>query len=436
MRSTLLASRRTVEFVGVNLKRCHGQRSQSEYMTREFASKSGASSQGSGLLRLGGWVVSAAGAATAAAVGLAAVGYDLRATQFYSTLADRVGTPLLCVLDAEDAHNLALQLLAMGLAPVDDTERPRLHTTVLGLPFRSPLGLAAGFDKQARVLLPFFGLGFGYVEVGGITPLPQPGNPKPRVFRLPEDQAIINRFGLNSEGAAAVAERLQAAGSKVPPGCVVGANLASNTVNVSNPAACAADCVSLVAQIGPWVDVLVLNVSCPNVGRASPAHGNDAERQAREQEMDSLVEAVVCARNALPAQDHKEGASGATPSRRPALLLKVSPDLDAAGRAHVASLWYRELICYFCSELFLYTSRGTFISPTHSFRPPNSNTFCFSRKNGAVGSVDGLVVANTTALRPESLQSAGEVVGEKGGLSGAPLKDTSTALLRDLYRYS
>jgi len=110
--------------------------------------------------------------------------------------------------------------------------------------------------------------------------------------------------------------------------------------------------------------------------------------------------------------------------------------LDAAGRAHVASLWYRELICYFCSELFLYTSRGTFISPTHSFRPPNSNTFCFSRKNGAVGSVDGLVVANTTALRPESLQSAGEVVGEKGGLSGAPLKDTSTALLRDLYRYS
>jgi len=340
MRRSLLAGKQTADVVEMNLKRCRGRRSYPNCLIREFSSRSEASSHGSSILKLGGWVVGAACAATAAAAGLAAVGYDLRATPLYSTLADHAGTPLLCLLDAEDAHNLALRLLTLGLAPVDDTARPRLTTTVLGLPFRSPLGLAAGFDKQARVLLPFFGLGFGYVEVGGVTPLPQPGNAKPRVFRLPEDQAIINRFGLNSEGAVAVAERLQATTQKVPPGCIIGANLASNTVNVSNPPAFAADCVTLVAQIGPWVDVLVLNVSCPNVGRASPAHGNDVEHQAREREMEALVEAVVRARNDLSTQQQQQLQEGASASaRRPVLLLKVSPDLDAAGRAHVASLW-------------------------------------------------------------------------------------------------
>jgi dihydroorotate dehydrogenase len=292
----------------------------------------------------------------------------------YHALADRVGTPLLCALDPEDAHDVALQLLALGVAPVDDTVRPRLATTVLGMNFRSPIGLAAGFDKQARVLHPCFKLGLGYVEVGGVTPLPQPGNPKPRLFRLPQDGAIINRFGLNSDGAAAVAQRLEAAAASwTPAGCVVGVNLAPSTAHVGDPAAAAADCTRLVAQLGPWVDVLVLNVSCPNVGRASAAPGDEAARKSHELELETLVAAVVRARDNLPPRVHGAPALAeprpaavanrpAARSARPALLLKVSPDLDAAGRAHVASLWYIG-----CCELAVLPSKS---------RPRRSCSLC------------------------------------------------------------
>ena len=152
-------------------------------------------------IRVGLFSVGAGGAA------IAGSGHDPRTSPLYSSLADAVGMPLLRSIDAEDAHNFTIRLLEAGLAPVDPLRGARgvLRTSVWGLGFSSPLGLAAGFDKQGRALAPLLRMGLGYVEVGGITPLPQPGNPRPRMFRLPEDKAVINRFGLNSEGSAPAA---------------------------------------------------------------------------------------------------------------------------------------------------------------------------------------------------------------------------------------
>src|SRR5580704_11278487 len=121
---------------------------------------------------------------------------------------DRLARPLLGLLDAEDAHRLAVQglrLVPRGPAPADD---PRLSVRVFGLNFPNPVGMAAGFDKHGEVPDALLRLGFGFVEVGTVTPLPQPGNPRPRLFRLPTDHGVINRLGFNSEGAQAVLARL------------------------------------------------------------------------------------------------------------------------------------------------------------------------------------------------------------------------------------
>ena len=124
-------------------------------------------------------------------------------------LAYRFAGPLLRLLDPEAAHNLTLKALASGLAPKPAApDDPVLATRVWGRDFANPFGIAAGFDKDARVIGPLFHLGFGLVEVGSITPRPQPGNPKPRIFRLPEDGAVINRLGFNSQGLEASAARL------------------------------------------------------------------------------------------------------------------------------------------------------------------------------------------------------------------------------------
>ena len=118
--------------------------------------------------------------------------------------------PLLHRLDAERAHDLTIRALQALPIPSPAADDPCLAVEVLGRRFPNPVGLAAGFDKGARVPDALLGLGFGFVEVGGVVPRPQPGNPKPRVFRLPADRAVINRFGLNSEGLSVVAARLKA----------------------------------------------------------------------------------------------------------------------------------------------------------------------------------------------------------------------------------
>ena len=130
--------------------------------------------------------------------------------------------PLIHRMDAETAHRLTVAALAAAPALKPAADDPVLATEAFGLHFPNPVGLAAGFDKNAEAIDGALGLGFGFVEVGGVTPLPQPGNPRPRVFRLTEDEAVINRYGLNSEGMDAVARRLEARRGR---GGLVGVNL-------------------------------------------------------------------------------------------------------------------------------------------------------------------------------------------------------------------
>jgi dihydroorotate dehydrogenase len=165
--------------------------------------------------------------------------------------------PLLHRLDPETAHELTLRALELGVVPAQpEVEEPRLAIELFGHRLPHPIGLAAGFDKNARVYRQMFAQGFAHVEVGGVTPRPQRGNPRPRVFRLPEDGAVINRMGFPGEGAEAVAARL--VGLPLPG--MLGVNLASNA-DSTDPAA---DFVALVTRFAPLADYLTLDVSCPN----------------------------------------------------------------------------------------------------------------------------------------------------------------------------
>ncbi|MBD3660844.1 MAG: dihydroorotate dehydrogenase (quinone), partial [Arenibacter algicola] len=166
--------------------------------------------------------------------------------------------PLIRRMDPERAHGLAVRALEWGVVPRARVARdPVLRTTLWGLDFPNPVGLAAGFDKDARVFNAMLGQGFGFVEVGSITPEPQPGNPKPRLFRLEEDRAVINRMGFNSEGHAASVARLT--GRDRARG-VVGINLGKNKLTED----AAADYERGAKAFGPLADYLVVNVSSPN----------------------------------------------------------------------------------------------------------------------------------------------------------------------------
>ncbi len=206
--------------------------------------------------------------------------------------------PLLHSLDAERAHDLTLRALALlpsGRRRADD---PRLAVDLLGRRFPNPVGLAAGFDKGARVPDALLGLGFGFVEVGGVVPRPQPGNPQPRVFRLAADRAVINRYGLNSEGLDVVAARLRARTGR--PG-IVGVNIGANKDSVDR----LADYAACTAALAPLVDFVTVNVSSPNTPGLRDLQG--------EAFLDELLARTVAARDAA-------GASAA-------ILLKIAPDM-------------------------------------------------------------------------------------------------------------
>ena len=206
--------------------------------------------------------------------------------------------PLLHRLDAERAHDLTLAALALLPAAPPPADDPRLAVAVLGRRFPNPVGLAAGFDKGARVPDALLGLGFGFVEVGGVVPLPQPGNPKPRVFRLPADRAVINRFGLNSEGVAAVADRLKARAGRSG---IVGVNIGANKDSSDR----LGDYVSCTRALAPHVDFVTVNVSSPNTPGLRDLQG--------EAFLDDLLARTVEARDAAGAHA--------------AVLLKIAPDL-------------------------------------------------------------------------------------------------------------
>jgi dihydroorotate dehydrogenase len=228
-------------------------------------------------------------------------------------LFDRLLAPLLRALDPEQAHALALAALKRAPLPRPVADNEKLHVQAFGLTFPNPVGIAAGFDKHAEVPDALLRLGFGFVEVGGVTPQPQPGNPRPRLFRLDADQAVINRLGLNSEGAAAVAARLAARTGA--PG-IVGINIGANKNTVDRTA----DYVACIEALAPHVNFLTVNVSSPN----TPGLRNLQQAAA----LDELLARVIDARERV--------AVGA--ARKP-VLLKIAPDLtlgdldDAVGVA-------------------------------------------------------------------------------------------------------
>lgn len=288
---------------------------------------------------------------------------------------------LVRLLDAETAHNLGIMAAKMGFFPRETRpDPPSLATTVWGRKFPNPIGMAAGFDKHAEVIEPLLGIGFGFVEIGSVTPLEQPGNPKPRCFRLKEHQAVINKYGFNSEGVDAAQGRLDALRKKqqeqgVPlfPAGIVGVNLGKNK---TSPDA-AADYTTGVYKLGPYADYLVINISSPNTPGLRAL-------QSRA-ELESLVKAVKAARDQM--QWNKNGLNGGTP---PPLLVKIAPDLTEADKADIAAV---------------------------------------AMKQG----VDGLIVSNTTIERPGSIPDHPHGK-ETGGLSGAPLFEPSTEVLRDMYK--
>ena len=185
------------------------------------------------------------------------------------SLMERAALPLLRRLDPETAHGLALDALRAGLGPrPGPITSPRLATSLAGIDLPNPVGLAAGFDKNATALAPLLRAGFGFIEVGAATPKPQPGNPRPRLFRLSEDRAAINRFGFNNDGQEAIAARLAAR----RPGGVVGLNLGANKTSADR----AADFAEVLAHCGPFVDFATVNVSSPNTERLRDLQGRDA----------------------------------------------------------------------------------------------------------------------------------------------------------------
>jgi dihydroorotate dehydrogenase len=225
-------------------------------------------------------------------------------------LIERAGLALLHRFDPEQAHGLSLMALRAGLVPLAGVvTSARLATGVAGLALPNPVGLAAGYDKNAVALAPLMRAGFGFLEVGAATPRPQPGNPRPRLFRLTEDRAAINRFGFNNEGASAISARLAL---RPRGGVPVGLNLGAN----KDASDRAADFATVLATCGPHVDFATVNVSSPNTERLRDLQGRAA--------LAALLAGVMEARAALP--------------RRVPVFLKIAPDLSPAELEDVAEV--------------------------------------------------------------------------------------------------
>ena len=215
-------------------------------------------------------------------------------------------------LAPETAHRLTIWALAAGLGPRDrEPEDPILESSLWGRRFPNPVGIAAGFDKSAEAYRAVLRLGFGFAEIGSVTPRPQAGNPKPRLFRLTEDRAVINRMGFNNDGVEAVARRLSNRG--VLPG-PLGVNLGKN----KDSADATADYVRGVQALARYADYLVINVSSPNTPGLRALQGREP--------LAALIEAVKAAR------------ADACPTAPPPLLVKIAPDLQPEDKADIAAV--------------------------------------------------------------------------------------------------
>ncbi|MCS7017753.1 MAG: quinone-dependent dihydroorotate dehydrogenase [Cytophagales bacterium] len=217
--------------------------------------------------------------------------------------------PLLFQMDAEKAHHFTFGIIKFFLSlPFAKTitrawlapQDKHLQKQVMGLTFTNPIGLAAGFDKDARLIEELACFGFGFIEIGTLTPRPQQGNPKPRLFRLPQDEALINRMGFNNEGVTAATQRLQ----KRPAGLIIGGNIGKNKDTPNEEAIC--DYLTCFEALYEYVDYFVVNVSSPNT---------PGLRQLQEKEpLTALLQA-------LQAQNLQK-------AKPKPILLKIAPDLS------------------------------------------------------------------------------------------------------------
>ena len=290
-----------------------------------------------------------------------------------------LGTKLLRRLPPEAAHTATIRALKAGIG-LPKVSPQQWDTSVrlpnAGLQLFNPVGLAAGFDKNADVFEQMLRFGFGCVECGTVTPRPQAGNPKPRLFRLTEDDAVINRMGFNNEGLDAFTARIRKAGAHQSP---VGANVGANKDSEDR----VADYEAGVAAVYPHAHYITINISSPNTPGLRGLQDKGALQELLERCGAARDKAQADYGQALKDEDRFEAEDDWKPA-----FLKVAPDLDETA--------IRDII---------ETVRG----PGHW--------------------LSGLIISNTTLARPETLISAHK--GEAGGLSGAPLFEPSTQVLRD-----
>jgi len=222
---------------------------------------------------------------------------------------ERTGLMMMRQIDPERAHGLAIKALKSGIAPLPGSQpdMPRLKCEFAGLKLSNPVGLAAGFDKNAEVIEPLLKVGFGFIEVGAATPRPQDGNPKPRLFRLPHDQGVINRFGFNNQGMSRIGARLADRQTHADTGRrngIVGLNLGANKDSEDR----AGDFARVLAHCGADIDFATVNVSSPNTEKLRDLQGADA--------LTALLNGVLETRDDL--------------STRIPIFLKIAPDLSDA----------------------------------------------------------------------------------------------------------
>jgi dihydroorotate dehydrogenase len=284
--------------------------------------------------------------------------------------------PLLFIGDPEKTHEHALALLSK-MTPLEGVleqlfcvQDPRLRVKIDSLTFPNPVGLAGGFDKNAVAVRTIASFGFGFMEIGAVTALAQPGNPKPRLYRLPEDQALINRLGFNNEGAAAIAQRLRALREDGKPLKIpLGINLGRSKIVETKDAV--ADFLSAFDKLFPYGDFFTLNVSSPNTP------------QLRDLQEKHLL------RGLLQAIQEKNCERAARLGVKPKpILVKIAPDMEFSQADDIIDVAMAEKI-------------------------------------------SGLIATNATAFLRETLTSGSK---EPGGLSGKPLKSLATSFVRHLYR--
>jgi len=287
--------------------------------------------------------------------------------------------PLAFRLDAERAHEIGIKALEMGAAGPFYQEPVANEIERFGLQFANPLGIAAGFDKNGVVVDRLASLGFGFVEVGTVTYRPQAGNPKPRLFRLPDDQALINRLGFNNDGAEVVAERL----AKLKRRCVVGVNIGRNK-DVPNEDA-VENYLACFDLVRPVADYIAVNISSPNTP-------NLRELQ-RADNLEELLGALQERNRVLSTgfSRQTEPPEGGTHNARKPLLVKIAPDLGEGEIESVVNVCLRH-------------------------------------------SIDGIIATNTTIGRG-GLSADFAKFGD-GGLSGRPLAERSNQVISAIYRLS